>query len=123
MSTQPEAQRSNSNVPENEIRVSGQSNILKGVGRVEEAFKKFDNVTLTGINSGISKVLLITEIVKLKVPNLHQYNLIETIKTERHEEDHEDQADDNPRFSTRFKVELHKTKLESVPKGSFYEAP
>ena len=112
-----------SNLPENEIRVSGQTPVLRGVERVEEAFKKFDNVTLTGINTGISKVLLITEIIKLKVPNLHQYNLIETIKTEKHEEDNEDKTDDNPRFSTRFKVELHKTKLESIPKGAFYEAP
>ena len=116
-----EVQRTN--IPENEIRVSGQTPVLRGVERVEEAFKKFDNVTLTGINTGISKVLLITEIIKLKVPNLHQYNLIETIKTEKHEEDNEDKTDDNPRFSTRFKVELHKTKLESVPKGAFYEAP
>ena len=112
-----------SNVPENEIRVSYQTPVLKGVERVEDALKKFDNVTLTGINSGISRVLLITEIIKLKVPNLHQYNLIETIKTEKHEEDNEDKSDDNPRFSTRFKVELHKKKLESVPKGAFYEAP
>ena len=112
-----------SNVPENEIRVSYQTPVLKGVERVEDALKKFDNVTLTGINSGISRVLLITEIIKLKVPNLHQYNLIETIKTEKHEEDNEDKSDDNPRYSTRFKVELHKKKLESVPKGAFYEAP
>ena len=121
MTTQPEAQRNN--VPENEIRVSSQTQVLKGVIRVEEAFKKFDNVIISGINTGISKVLLITEIVKLKVPNLHQYNLIETIKTEKHEEDNEDKADDNPKYSTRFKVELHKTKLASEPKGSFYEAP
>ena len=121
MSTPSEANKSN--VPENEIRVSFQTPVLRGVERVEDAFKKFDNVTLTGINSGISRVLLITEIIKLKVPNLHQYNLIETIKTEKHEEDNEDKSDDNPRFSTRFKVELHKKKLESVPKGAFYEAP
>ena len=121
MSTPSEVPKSN--VPENEIRISGQTPVLKGVSRVEEAFKKFDNVTLTGINTGISKVLLITEIIKLKVPNLHQYNLIETIKTERHEENEESKTDDNPRFSTRFKVELHKKQLSTPPKNSFYEAP
>ena len=121
MSTPSEVPKSN--VPENEIRISGQTPVLRGVSRVEEAFKKFDNVTLTGINSGISKVLLITEIIKLKVPNLHQYNLIETIKTERHEENEENKSDDNPRFSTRFKVELHKKQLSTPPKNSFYEAP
>ena len=119
--TTPETQKST--VPENEIRVSGQTNVIRGVERVGEAFKKFDNVILSGINTGISKVLLITEIVKLKVLGLHQYNLIETIKTEKHEEDNEDKSDDNPRYSTRFKVELHKNKLSSPPKGSFYEAP
>ena len=120
MSTPTEAPKSN--VPENEIRISPQTQVLRGVTRVEEAFKKFDNVTLTGINTGISRVLLITEIIKLKIPNLHQYNLIETIKTEKHEEN-EEKTDDNPRYSTRFKVELHKKQLPSPPKNSFYQAP
>ena len=120
MSTPTEAPKSN--VPENEIRISPQTQVLRGVTRVKEAFKKFDNVTLTGINTGISRVLLITEIIKLKIPNLHQYNLIETIKTEKHEEN-EEKTDDNPRYSTRFKVELHKKQLPSPPKNSFYQAP
>ena len=114
----------NSNAPENEIRVSAQSNVLKGVERVEEAFKKFDNVVLSGINAGISKVLLITEIIKLKVNDLHQYNFIETITREVKEENkQEEESEERPRFLTRFKVELYKTKPASAPKGSFYEAP
>ena len=76
-------------VPENEIRVTSRTSIIPAVNRVEEAFKKFDNVTLSGWNEGISKVLLITEIVKLKVKELHQYNTIETITKEIHEEDKE----------------------------------
>jgi len=112
-----------SDAPENEIRVSGRTNVINGVERVEEAFKKFDNVTLSGINDGISNVLLITEIVKLKITNLHQYNLIETITREVHEENKEKDSDEHPRFLTRFKVELHKNKLQTPPKGAFYEAP
>ena len=113
-----------SNTPENEIRVSGQTNVLKGVERVEQALTKFDNVTLSGINTGISKVLLITEIIKLKNDNLHQYNFIETITREVKEENkQEEESEERPRFLTRFKVELYKTKPASAPKGSFYEAP
>ena len=122
MSTQ-ERPKTASNTPENEIRVSGRSNVLHTVERVEEAFKKFDNVTLSGINDGISKVLLITEIAKLKIKDLHQYNLIETIKKEMKEENKEEESDERPRFLTRFKVELYKKKLDKPPKDSFYEAP
>ena len=112
-----------SDAPENEIRVSGRTNVLNGVERVEEAFKKFENVTISGINDGISKVLLITEIVKLKIKDLHQYNLIETIIREVHEENKENESDEHPRYLTRFKVELYKNKLPTPPKGAFYEAP
>jgi len=122
MSTAPE--RPKTSTPENEIRVGGRTNVIRFVDRVEEAFKKFDNVTLSGINAGISNVLLITEIVKLKIKDLHQYNFIETVTTEIKEENkEEEQAGDHPRYLTRFKVELHKNKLETPPKGSFYEAP
>ena len=112
-----------SDAPENEIRVSSRTNVINGVERVEEAFKKFDNVTLSGINDGISNVLLITEIIKLKITNLHQYNLIETITREVHEENKEKESDEHPKYLTRFKVELYKNKLPTPPKGAFYEAP
>ena len=36
-----------------EIRVSRRVNVINGEERVEEAFKKFDNVTLSDINDGI----------------------------------------------------------------------
>ena len=121
MSTTKEKPKSDA--PENEVRVSGRTNVLNGVERVEEAFKKFENVTISGINDGISKVLLITEIVKLKIKDLHQYNLIETIKREVHEENKEQESDEHPRYLTRFKVELYKSKLPTPPKGAFYEAP
>ena len=121
MTTAPEKK---SDAPENEIRISGRTNVLGGVERVEEAFKKFDNVVLSGINDGISKVLLITEIVKLKITDLHQYNLIETITRQAHEENKEQQeSDEHPKYLTRFKVELYKKKLDKPPEKSFYEAP
>ena len=118
MST-PQEQRPN-NGPENEVRVSGKTNVFRAVERIEEAFKKYDHIILSGINTGISKVLLITEISKIKIPGLHQYNLIETITMEM--KDNEKEEVDSQKFLTRFKVELHKNKPSNPPKG-FYQAP
>ena len=118
-----EKEKPKSTTPENEVRVSAKTNVLGAVDRIVKVFETFDNVVLSGINTGISKVLLITEIIKLKVPDLHQYNLIETITREVHEEDKKEESNENPRYLTRFKVELYKKKLSSEPKGSFYEAP
>ena len=108
-------------IPENEIRVSGKTNVLKTISRIEEVFKTHDNVTISGINTGISKVLLITEIAKLKIKNLHQYNKIETITGEMKEQDQADEAQP-VHYLTRFKVELSKTKIET-PKNTFYQVP
>jgi hypothetical protein len=117
--TTPQEQRPN-NGPENEVRVSGKTNVFRAVERIEEALKKYDHIILSGINTGISKVLLITEISKIKFPGLHQYNLIETITMEM--KDNEKEEVDSQKFLTRFKVELHKNKPSNPPKG-FYQAP
>jgi hypothetical protein len=119
MTTPTEEPRQN-NGPENEVRVSGKTNVFNALKRIEEALKNYDHIVLSGINTGISKVLLITEISKIKFPGLHQYNLIETITMEM-KDDEKDEVD-SQKFLTRFKVELHKNKPSNPPKG-FYQAP
>ena len=111
--------------PENEIRVSFKTNVIKAVSRIDEVFKTFDHIIISGINSGISKVLIITEIAKLKYPGIHQYNLVETITMEMKEENKDDKEEkdttENQRYSTRFKVELYKEKPKTAPKGFYQE--
>ena len=119
MTTPTEEPRQN-NGPENEVRVSGKTNVFNALKRIEEALKNYDHIVLSGINTGISKVLLITEISKIKFPGLHQYNLIETITMEM-KDDEKDEVD-SQKFLTRFKVELHKNKPTNPPKG-FYQPP
>jgi len=109
-------------VPENEIRISVKTPIPPTIKRIEEVLNKFDHIVLSGMNSSISKVLLLTEITKLKTHGLHQYNLIETITMELKEENKEKDPDERVRYLTRFKVELYKEKPKTAPKG-FYEAP
>ena len=108
-------------LPENELRVSPRTNVIEATQRIEKAFETFDHVVLSGINAGISKVLLIAEIAKLKIAGLHQYNLLETMTTEIKEET-SDNTVEHQKFKTRFKVELYKTKPSTAPKG-FYQAP
>lgn len=110
-------------IPENEIRVGIKTNVFHTIERIEEVFKTCDHIVISGLNDGISKVLLITEITKLKFEGLHQYNLIETITTEMKDEG-KDQKDEeeHKRYMTRFKVELYKAKPSTEPKG-FYQAP
>ena len=109
-------------VPENEMRLTYKTSIPFAVKRIEEILNKFDHITLSGMNSVISKVLLLTEITKLKIHGLHQYNLLETITMELKEENKENDPDQKAKYLTRFKVELYKEKPSTAPKG-FYEAP
>ena len=109
-------------IPENEIRVSGNTNVLRTIERITELFKNHDNVIISGINTGITKVILITEIIKLKIKDLHQYNKIETITGEMKEEDNQQEEAQPVYYLTRFKVELSQNKIE-LPKNTFYQAP
>ena len=108
-------------IPDNEFRISPKTNIYFALERIEKAFKTFDHIVLSGINAGISRVLLIAEITKLKIGVLHQYNFLETMITEIKEET-SDKTVEKQKFRTRFKVELYKTKPTTAPKG-FYQAP
>merc|ERR1712160_6192 len=104
-------------LPDNEIRVSFKTDVAGAVERIEKAFEKFDHVKLSGINSGISKLIVILEITKVKLENLHQINLVETLTGESTD------GSDRPRFSTAYRAELHKAKPAAIPKGYFYQAP
>jgi len=53
--------------PENLILVSVKTDVVNAVDRAVEAIKKHEFVTLSGLNSGISKLILIAEITKLKI--------------------------------------------------------
>ena len=104
-------------LPENEIRVSFKTDVKSAVERIEKAFENFDHVKLSGINSGISKLIVILEITKVKCSGLHQINLVETLTSKA------DDGSDRLRYSTAYRAELHKQKPKTVPTGYFYQAP
>ena len=104
-------------LPENEIRVSFKTDVKNAIERIEKAFEKFDHVKLSGINSGISKLIVILEITKVKLENLHQINMVETLTSQSTD------GSDRQRYSTAYRAELHKEKPRTVPTGYFYQAP
>ncbi len=59
--------KENKKTPENLILVSPKTDVLGAVERAVDAIKKFGFVTFSGLNTGISKLILIAEISKLKI--------------------------------------------------------
>jgi hypothetical protein len=104
--------------PENEIRVSFKTDVLRAVERAAAAFNNFEKVTFSAINSGISKLILIVEITKIKIEGLHQINHLESLTKDRKDQNGETRQG----FLTNFKVELSKSK-PTVPAGWLYQAP
>ena len=117
--------RINPNIPENEIRVSERTSVVRSAERIAEVLKTHDNVLITGINFGISKVLIIAELSKINVPGLHQINKLETITSSIKEEGQKEdtQHKSGQRFLTRFVVTLHKSKPAKIEPNTFYQAP
>jgi DNA-binding protein len=71
----------NSSKQNNEIRVSLKTNLRKVTNYIISLFedKQFDSVYICGLNKAINKIVLIAEIVKLHVGNLHQTNKIDSL--------------------------------------------
>jgi len=105
---------------DNDIRVSTSTNIVKAVERAQHAFNSDDKVTFSGINFGISNLILIVEITKVKIPGVHQLTVIETLKTES--KDSDGNVVEMGKISTRCRIQLCKDKPD-VPEGWFYQEP
>jgi hypothetical protein len=106
------------NYLDHEIRISTKSSIINTVSRVWEKLQNLDYVIFSGINKGISNLLLIVEICKVKFGPLHQVNRLETLEVCSVE----DSANDK-KLLTRFRVWLYKTKPEKFSAGTFYQSP
>jgi hypothetical protein len=103
---------------DHEIRISAKSNIVNTVSRVWEKLESLDYVIFSGINRGISNLLLIVEICKVKFGPLHQVNLLETLEVCSVEGSSNDK-----KLLTRIRVWLYKERPEKNPSGAFYQNP
>ena len=67
--------------PNNEIKISELTDVHETIDFIMELFtkKNYDTIIISGLNKAIKKVVLITEIIKSKIPGLHQINEINSI--------------------------------------------
>ena len=64
--------------PNNEIKISELTDVHETIDFIIELFtqKNYETIIISGLNKAIKKVVLITEIIKSKIPGLHQINEI-----------------------------------------------
>ena len=67
--------------PNNEIKISELTDVHETIDFIMELFtkKNYQTIIISGLNKAIKKVVLITEIIKSKIPGLHQLNEIKSI--------------------------------------------
>ena len=67
--------------PNNEIKISELTDVHKTIDFIIELFtkKNYETIIISGLNKAIKKVVLITEIIKSKIPGLHQINEINSL--------------------------------------------
>ena len=67
--------------PNNEIKISELTDVHETIDFIFELFtkKNYQTIIISGLNKAIKKVVLITEIIKSKIPGLHQLNEINSI--------------------------------------------
>ena len=64
--------------PNNEIKISENTDVHETIDFIMNLFinKNDDTIIISGLNKAIKKVVLIAEIIKTKIPGLHQLNEI-----------------------------------------------
>ena len=64
--------------PNNEIKISENTDVHETIDFIMNLLtnKNYETIIISGLNKAIKKVVLITEIIKIKIPGLHQINEI-----------------------------------------------
>ena len=64
--------------PNNEVKIAENTDVHETIDFIMNLFtnKNYDTIIISGLNKAIKKVVLITEIIKTKIPGLHQINEI-----------------------------------------------
>ena len=91
--------------PNNEIKISELTDVHETIDFIMELFtkKNYDTIIISGLNKAIKKVVLITEIIKSKIPGLHQLNEINSIYKQNNDDINKEMNNDNtiPRMSIK----------------------
>ena len=62
--------------PDNEIKISENTDVHETIDFIMNLLtnKNYETIIISGLNNAIKKVVLIVEIIKIKIPGLHQIN-------------------------------------------------
>lgn len=107
------------------IKISLDTNVKNTISHIIEYFEneeeENDTIYLTGLNLAISKVILIAEIVKIKIKNLHQINNMDCLIVDNSLKINKEADEGDIKRVPKFEIIL--TKKEPLEKGSGYQRP
>ena len=91
--------------PQNEIKISELTDVHETINFIIELFtkKNYDTIIISGLNKAIKKVVLITEIIKSKIPGLHQIKEINSLNINN---DDENNIMNNDKSMPRMSIKL-----------------
>ena len=91
--------------PNNEIKISELTDVHETIDFIMELLtkKNYETIIISGLNKAIKKVVLITEIIKSKIPGLHQINEINSIYKQSNDNKNKEFNNENamPRMSIK----------------------
>ena len=91
--------------PNNEIKISELTDVHETIDFIMELLtkKNYETIIISGLNKAIKKVVLITEIIKSKIPGLHQINEINSIYKQNNDNINKEFNNENamPRMSIK----------------------
>ena len=99
--------------PNNEIKISENTDVHETIDFIMNLLtnKNYETVIISGLNKAIKKVVLIVEIIKIKIPGLHQINEMNCLnKINNNEENNENYKDNdiinNEKIIPRLSIKL-----------------
>ena len=83
--------------PDNEIKISENTDVHETIDFVMNLFtnKNYETIIISGLNKAIKKVVLIVEIIKIKIPGLHQINEINCLNKLNYNDINNNNINDN----------------------------
>ena len=83
--------------PENEIKISENTDVHETIDFIMNLLtnKNYETIIISGLNKPIKKVVLIVEIIKIKIPGLHQINEINCLNKLNYNDINNNNINDN----------------------------
>ena len=94
--------------PYNEIKISENTDVHETIDFIMNLFtiKNYETIIISGLNNAIKKVVLIAEIIKIKIPGLHQLNEINCLNKINNNNEIENNIINDDKMIPRLSIKL-----------------